>query len=103
MAVQLVKKLQVENAELFEREKRKVDDFREREDIDVNSNSAPDSSSGAAAPPATHSSPPTLVDDHDQDMAATNDDEDDDDSRPNLEYVPNLAGKNIKKGNMRAK
>ena len=58
-ARKLVKKLQIENTDLFEREKRKVDDLREREDID-----------GEGA------------------NVGEEVDEDNDDSRPNLEFVP---------------
>ena len=57
-ARKLVKKLQVENTDLFEREKRKVDDLREREDIDGEEEPNPE------------------------------EDEDNEDSRPNLEFVP---------------
>ena len=57
-ARKLVKKLQVENTDLFEREKRKVDDLREREDIDGEEEHNPE------------------------------EDEDNEDSRPNLEFVP---------------
>ena len=57
-ARKLVKKLQVENTDLFEREKRKVDDLREREDIDGEEEPNPET------------------------------DEDNEDSRPNLEFVP---------------
>ena len=60
-ARKLVKKLQVENTDLFEREKRKVDDLREREDIDEEAN---------------------------QEGGMEGDEDNDDDSRPNLEFVP---------------
>lgn len=62
-ARKLVKKLQVENTDLFEREKRKVDDLREREDIDEQEEA-------------------------NQGGGMEVDEDNDDDSRPNLEFVP---------------